>query len=175
MGLFGSTEQQISPTPETSASKQKRNIASCTPEQGSCLTSKKRRKNPPAVLKDITKISQIFVRDKGNMQSNTVDGTCEDHDSDDDDADIDNDIDFRGVLEEIDDSLEFDCSSQESSDTETEENHFADDVELETEYPQSSSPTETLIAKTSARATKRMKTKSSGNDYVSYITQFTQI
>lgn len=72
--------------------------ASCTPEQGSCLTSKKRRKNPPAVLKDITKISQIFVGDKGNMQSNTVDGTCEDHDSDDDDADIDNDIDFRGLL-----------------------------------------------------------------------------
>lgn len=58
--------------------------------------SKKRRKNPPSVLKDITNISQILVTDKVNIQSKTDDGTCEDHVSEDEDADMDNNI--RGSL-----------------------------------------------------------------------------
>lgn len=60
--------------------------------------SKKRRKNPPAVLKDITNISKTFGNDKGNINSNRGDDSCEDHDSDDDDADINDNIDFRGFL-----------------------------------------------------------------------------
>ena len=60
--------------------------------------SKKRRKNPPTVLKDITNISKTLGNDKGNTKSNRGDDTCEDHDSDDDDADSDCNIDFRGGL-----------------------------------------------------------------------------
>ncbi|KAL0706656.1 hypothetical protein Bca4012_073082 [Brassica carinata] len=127
--------------------------------------SKKRRKNPPTVLKDITNISKTLGNDKGNIKSNRGDDTCEDHDSDDDDAESDCNIDFRGVIEEIDDSLEFDCSSQESSDTESEDTHFDDSVEPETCSPYTEFHKDSFIdSRTSTRATKRYKTKTCRKD-----------
>ncbi|KAJ4902131.1 Uncharacterized protein Rs2_16082 [Raphanus sativus] len=180
INLFGSIEQQTSTTPKTSANKNKRKIANITPEHRSPLTSisslardrinvgdndsdvqipKKPRRNPPTVLKEITNISKTLRNDKANTKSNIGDDACEDHDSDDEDADSDYNVDFRGVLEEIDDSLEFDCSSQESSDTESEES-LDDSVEPETCEPQTEFLKEPFIeAKTSTRASKQRKTK----------------
>ncbi|KAJ4897553.1 Uncharacterized protein Rs2_24347 [Raphanus sativus] len=176
IGLFGSIEQQTSTTPKTPANKNKRKIATILPEKRSSVTSitsrdrinagdndshviisKKRRKNSPAVLKDITNISKTLGNDKGNIKSNRGDDTCEDHDSDDDDADDDCNIDIRGVIEEIDDSLEFDCSSEESSDTESEDTHFDESVEPEKCAPHTEFHKESFIdAKTSTRPTKRV-------------------
>ncbi|WZZ31612.1 hypothetical protein YC2023_015013 [Brassica napus] len=69
------------------------------------------------------------------------------------------------VIEEIDDSLEFDYSSQESSGTESEDAHFDDSVEPETCSPHTEFHKDSFIdSRTSTRATKRYKTKTCRKD-----------
>lgn len=68
------------------------------------------------------------------------------------------------MLEEIDADLEFDCSSQESSDTESEETQFADSIDPETcSRSCEENKIDSIIAK-STRPTKNSKTKTGRNE-----------
>lgn len=72
---------------------------------------------------------------------------------------------MAGILEEIDDELEFDCSSQESTDSENEQVH--NDVSLEPETGATNLKEfqrKSDVGKQSAHATRSSKNKSIGKE-----------
>ncbi|KAL0681732.1 hypothetical protein Bca4012_048579 [Brassica carinata] len=135
-------------TPKTPSNKRRRRNGVCldsdqannTPDQSSCLTSlnsqvlkatdiktrlktvsNKQQKNRRALLHDIASISNSIAFDFEDTPSKTVNDRDEDNVPDDDEAIDDCDDDFGGIIEELDGDLEFDCSSQESSESELDE------------------------------------------------------
>ncbi|KAG2311536.1 hypothetical protein Bca52824_023093 [Brassica carinata] len=110
-----------------------------TSDQGSCLSSvkshvskatntckkkrgpiqKKQHMNGSALLDNITNTENLSPSETIDEASKTNNERDDDNILDDDEA-IDEDLDdFRGIIEELDGSLEFDCSSQEDSDSES--------------------------------------------------------
>ncbi|KAL0825933.1 hypothetical protein Bca101_049610 [Brassica carinata] len=83
--------------------------------------SNKQQKNRRALLHDIASISNSIAFDCEDTPSKTVNDRDEDNVPDDDEAIDDCDDDFGGIIEELDGDLEFDCSSQESSESELDE------------------------------------------------------
>ncbi|KAH0926517.1 hypothetical protein HID58_018773, partial [Brassica napus] len=82
---------------------------------------KKQRKTKCGLLDDITNIANSSVNEIEDTPSNTINEREEEVVPDDDEAIDDCDDDFGGIIEELDGNLEFDCSSQESSDSENNE------------------------------------------------------
>ncbi|KAG2314638.1 hypothetical protein Bca52824_017760 [Brassica carinata] len=110
-----------------------------TSDQGSCLSSvkshvskatntckknrglihKKQHMNESALNDNITNTGNLSPSETIDEASKTNNERDDDNILDDDEA-IDEDLDdFRGIIEELDGSLEFDCSSQEDSDSES--------------------------------------------------------
>ncbi|KAL0802893.1 hypothetical protein Bca101_058069 [Brassica carinata] len=113
--------------------------ATKTPDQGSCLSSakshvskatntckkkrgpiqKKQQMNRRALLDNITNTGNLTASETIDEASKTNNERDNDNLLDDDEA-IDEDLDdCGGIIEELDGSLEFDCSSQEDSDSES--------------------------------------------------------
>ncbi|WZY86287.1 hypothetical protein YC2023_032671 [Brassica napus] len=129
----------------SSASNQTKN----TPEPKSCLTAfackkiyandpavyfsqnthvqnqRKQQKSKTSVRNDITNVDETFTYHTVETSENTSDQIGVDHTEYDEEEMADCDVDIEGIIEEIDAELEFDVSSQESTDSEY------DDIELD--------------------------------------------
>ncbi|KAL0864869.1 hypothetical protein Bca101_043987 [Brassica carinata] len=113
------------PTPPR-VSKETEQVAR-TSDQGSCLSSvkckgpihKKHHMNGSSLNDNITNTGNLSPSETIDEASKTNNERDDDNILDGDEA-IDEDLDdFRGIIEELDGSLEFDCSSQEDSDSES--------------------------------------------------------
>ncbi|KAF8048014.1 hypothetical protein N665_2724s0004 [Sinapis alba] len=94
---------------------------------------KKSRKNAENVLKDITNISYSLANERHATPLAAENGMYKDYLSGDDDTEMDDyNVDDQGILEEIDDELDIDCSSQDTTDSENEQIHFDVSVQPET-------------------------------------------
>ncbi|KAG2271216.1 hypothetical protein Bca52824_065771 [Brassica carinata] len=98
----------------------KEGVNTSTPKH-QVTSEKANEKNRRALLHDIASISNSIAFDFEDTPSKTVNDRDEDNVPDDDEAIDDCDDDFGGIIEELDGDLEFDCSSQESSESELDE------------------------------------------------------
>ncbi|KAF2594820.1 hypothetical protein F2Q70_00042553 [Brassica cretica] len=120
------------------------NLTKNTPEPRSCLTAfasqdlrstekenthvpnqRKQRSSKTSVGNDITNVDETFTYHTVETSENTSDQIGVDHTEYDEEEMADCDVNIEGIIEEIDAELEFDVSSQESTDSEN------DDVELD--------------------------------------------
>ncbi|KAH0936036.1 hypothetical protein HID58_013153 [Brassica napus] len=86
---------------------------------------RKQQKSKTSVRNDITNVDETFTYHTVETSENTSDQIGVDHTEYDEEEMADCDVDIEGIIEEIDAELEFDVSSQESTDSEY------DDIELD--------------------------------------------
>ncbi|CAN6927411.1 unnamed protein product, partial [Brassica oleracea] len=145
------------------------NLTKNTPEPRSCLTAfasqdlrstekenthvpnqRKQQKSKTSVGNDITNVDETFTYHTVETSENTSDQIGVDHTEYDEEEMADCDVDIEGIIEEIDVELEFDVSSQESTDSENYDveldasigeikNHCAKEVSRKTKPPTKSS------------------------------------
>ncbi|KAL0711773.1 hypothetical protein Bca4012_018751 [Brassica carinata] len=155
-----------------------------TSDQGSCLSSVKshvskatntcKKKWGPIHKKQHMNGSAL----NDNIPSETIDEaskTNNERDDDnilDDDEAIDEDLDdFRGIIEELDGSLEYDCSSQEDSDSESDIDcvHHSDGENIFPNEPESNKMSSSTRANVAHKSLKKKPLAKSLGSLLSYL------
>ncbi|KAG2323274.1 hypothetical protein Bca52824_016487 [Brassica carinata] len=162
-----------------------------TSDQGSCLSSvkshvskatntckknrgpiqKKQHMNGSALLDNITNTGNLSPSETKDEASKTNNERDDDNILDDDEA-IDEDLDdFRGIIEELDGSLEFDCSSQEDSDSESDIDcvHHSDGEKIFPNEPESNKMSSSTRANVAHKSLKKKPLAKALGSILSYL------